>query len=151
MQLRFDHGLMARLAALQVPLARASKGREGPEVTCAEVAVALPAILDAGSAADEAVVDHVGECLRCQCELAKYRKMLRLLDQLRAVRVEPPAGTVSDVFGALEQAAQRHAIRSALAGRRLVCAGALAGATAMVAVTIARRGRLRRVRPVVLS
>lgn len=58
---------------------------------------------------------------------------------------------MSDVFGALEQAAQRHAIRSALAGRRLVCAGALAGATAMVAVTIARRGRLRRVRPVVLS
>ena len=83
-------------------------------MTCAEVAVALPAILDGGFGCRRGGRRPRRRVMRCQCELAKYRKMLRLLDQLRAVRVEPPAGTVSDVFGALEQAAQRHAIRSAL-------------------------------------
>jgi len=122
------------------------------EVSCAEVAVALPSILDGGSAADEAVVQHVGSCLRCQSELARYRKLLRLLNQLRAHRVEPPPGAVTDVLGALEDAAQRRVIRSALTGRRLAYAGAFAApAVAIVAVTAARRGRLRRVRPVVLS
>jgi hypothetical protein len=121
-------------------------------VSCADVALALPSILDGGSAADEVVVEHVGECLRCQAELAKYPKLLRVLNQLRAARVEPPPGTVTDVLGAIEQAAQRRVIRSALTGRRLVYGGGLAAAAgAIVALTAARRGRLRRVRPVVLS
>ena len=112
----------------------------------------LPMVLDGWSAAPEQVVDHVGSCLRCQSELAKYHKLLRLLNQLRAHRVEPPPGVVADVLDALEKAAQRRVIRSVLTGRRLVYAGALAAsAGAVVAVTVARRGRLRRVRPVVLS
>jgi|SRR5271165_5260755 len=120
--------------------------------TCAEVAAALPSILDRGSFAAETVIAHVGSCLRCQSELARYRKLLRLLNQLRGHRIEPPPGAVADVLGALEDAAQRRVIRSALAGRRLAYAGALAApAAAVVAVTVARRGRLRRVRPVVLS
>jgi RNA polymerase sigma-70 factor (ECF subfamily) len=153
MQLRFDQGLLGRLVALEGPLARASRARaESREVSCADVALALPSILDGGSAADEVVVEHVGECLRCQAELAKYRKLLRVLNQLRAARVEPPPGTVTDVLGAIEQAAQRRVIRSALTGRRLVYGGGLAAAAgAIVALTAARRGRLRRVRPVVLS
>ncbi len=141
---------------------RRSEGRTrpwapGPEpvagsVSCAEVAGMLPMVLDGWSAAPEQVVDHVGSCLRCQSELAKYHKLLRLLNQLRAHRVEPPPGVVADVLDALEKAAQRRVIRSVLTGRRLVYAGALAAsAGAVVAVTVARRGRLRRVRPVVLS
>jgi len=122
------------------------------EVSCAEVALALPSILDGASAAEEVVVEHVGTCLRCQCELARYRKLLRLLNQLRAHRVEPPPGAVADVLLALEDAAQRRVIRSMLTGRRLAYAGAFAApAAAIVAVTMTRRGRLRRVRPVVLS
>jgi anti-sigma factor RsiW len=122
------------------------------EVSCAEVARTLPSILDGASAAAEVVVEHVGTCLRCQAELARYHKLMRLLNQLRAYRVEPPPGAVTDVLAALEQAAQRRVIRSALTGRRLVYAGAFAApAAAVLAVTVARRGRLRRVRPVVLS
>jgi hypothetical protein len=98
------------------------------------------------------VVEHVGHCLRCQSELAKYHKLLRLLNQLRAIRIEPPPGAVADVLDALEEAAQRRVIRSALGGRRLAYAGAIvAPAAAIVAVTAVRRGRLRRLRPVVLS
>jgi hypothetical protein len=148
MQPRFDRVLFARLTSPEG--ARPGASRE--QISCAEVALALPSILDGGSSADEIVVEHVGECLRCQSELAKYRKLLRLLNQLRAARVEPPPGAVADVLGALEEAAQRRVIRSALSGRRLVYAGVFAApAAAIVAVTVARRGRLRRVRPVVLS
>jgi hypothetical protein len=130
----------------------ASRDFQTGEVSCAEVAGLLPLILDGGSAAAEPVVEHVGSCLRCQSELAKYHKLLRLLNQLRAHRVEPPPGAVADVLDALEEAAQRRVIRSVLTGRRLAYAGAFAApAAAVVAVTLARRGRLRRVRPVVLS
>jgi hypothetical protein len=153
MPLRFDQGILARVAALEGSLAKVARARgAGSEVSCVEVARVLPSILDGGFAAEEVVVEHVGECLRCQLELAKYRRLLRLLNQLRATRVEPPPGAVADVLNALEQAAQRRVIRSALAGRRLIYAGAVAAPTAMVvAVTVVRRGRLRRVRPVVLS
>ena len=125
------------------------------EVSCAEVARALPSILDGESAAADTLVEHVGSCLCCQSELARYRKLLRLLNQLRAHRVEPPPGAVADVLDALdalEEAAQRRVILSALTGRRLAYAGAFAApAAALLAVSVARRGRLRKVRPVVLS
>lgn len=108
--------------------------------------------MDGGSAAPEAIVDHVGACLRCQAELARYHKVLRLLNQLRAHRIEPPPGAVADVLGALEEAAQRRVIRFALNGRRLAYAGAFAAPAAVVlAVSVVRRGRLRKVGPVVLS
>jgi len=121
-------------------------------VTCAGVAEDLPAILDGESPAAEAVVEHVGSCLRCQAELARYHKLLRLLNQLRAHGIEPPPGAVADVLVALEEAAQRRVIRSVLSGRRLAYAGAVAApAAAVVALTVMRRARLRRVGPVVLS
>jgi hypothetical protein len=145
---------LARLTNLDLGRPRLARRARvsNPEVSCSEVAVALPSILDGGAAADEAVVEHVGRCLRCQSELAKYHKLLRLLNQLRGARVEPPPGAVTDVLDAIEDAAQRRVIRSALSGRRLVYAGALAvPVAAILAVTVARRGRLRSVEPVVLS
>ena len=116
------------------------------------MAIALPSILDGGSAAGEMVVEHVGECLRCQAELAKYRKLLRLLNQLRSSRVEPPPGTVDDVLGADRAGrpapggplcAQRAPARLCRSGRRSRGRGRRGGTCAP--------GRLRRVRPVVLS
>ena len=153
MQQRFERVSSARTATLEASRAIFARSRmSSDEVSCAAVAAALPSILEGGSVAGEAVVEHVGECLRCQSELAKYRMLLRLLNQLRAARIEPPPGAVADVLDALEEAAQRHVIRSALSGRRLVLAGALAVPTAaIVALTVARRGRLRRIEPVVLS
>jgi hypothetical protein len=150
---QFDQGVLARVAAFEGSLARFARARAAAtEVSCTEVARVLPSILDGGFAAEEVVVEHVAECLRCQSELAKYRKLLRLLNQLRATRIEPPPGAVAEVLNALEQAAQRRVIRSVLAGRRLVYAGAVAApAAVVVVVALTRRARLRRVRPVVLS
>ncbi|MFZ2059116.1 MAG: hypothetical protein WAV54_17065 [Acidimicrobiales bacterium] len=163
MQPRFEQVFFAGGSALEASRVRLSRARltraqdtrarlARANISCAEVALVLPSILDGGASADEVVVEHVGACLRCQSELARYRKLLRLLNQLRAYRVEPPPGAVADVLGALEEAAHRHLIRSVLAGRRLVYVGAFAvPAAAIIAVTVAHRGRLRRVRPVVLS
>lgn len=154
MQPRFEQIVFAGGAALEASRSRVALARAGVSgtVSCDEVARVLPSILDRGSSANEVVVEHVGSCLRCQTELARYRKLLRLLNQLRSYRIEPPPGTVSEVLGALEQAVQRSVVRSVLTGRRLFYAGAVAApAAAIVAVTITHRGRLRRVRPVVLS
>jgi anti-sigma factor RsiW len=158
MQPRFEQALFAGGSVLETSWAQLIGGRSARDrpvcasVSCAEVALVLPSILDGVSSADEIVVRHVGSCLRCQSELARYRKLLRLLNQLRSYRVEPPPGAVADVLGALEAAAQRRVVRSVLGGRRLACVGAFAApAAAIIAVTVVHRGRLRRLRPVVLS
>ncbi|MGD0440605.1 MAG: hypothetical protein ABSB52_08240 [Acidimicrobiales bacterium] len=154
----FERALFAPGAVVEAYRARFLGGRAACEsapcasVSCAEVALVLPSILDGISEADEVVVRHVGSCLVCQSELARYRKLLRLLNQLRSYRVEPPPGAVAGVLEALEVAAQRRVVRSVLTGRRLAYVGALAApAAAIIAVTAVHRGRLRRLRPVVLS
>jgi hypothetical protein len=47
---------------------------------------------------------HVGECLRCQAELAAYRRILRHLRSLRHDEIAPPPGTLSAVLDALAAA-----------------------------------------------
>lgn len=116
---------------------------------CDDVAESLPSILDGGPSASPSVVAHVQTCLRCQAELARYRKLLRLLCQLRSYRVEPPAGVVTEALEALEQAASRRAIRFALTGRRVAYVGALVAAPCAAGVALVMaRGRGARARPV---
>jgi hypothetical protein len=95
-------------------------------VQCDDVAMALPSILDGRSKATADIVEHVESCLECQAELAHYRGMLRLLQEVRAQRLVPPAGLLSEVLEALEGAAERQALRSALRGRQLAYGGAIA-------------------------
>lgn len=118
----------------------------GQQVRCAQVSDQLPGILDGGEEAHPDVVSHVERCLGCQAELAQYRRLLRALHQLRVVGVEPPPGLLSDVIAQLGEAAERGAIRSALAGRRVAYVAALAAAAgaagvAGAAVVLASRGR----------
>ncbi|MGH9169894.1 MAG: anti-sigma factor family protein [Acidimicrobiales bacterium] len=116
--------------------------RSGP-VTCAEVAADLPFILDEGQPASGPVVEHVQTCLQCQAELARYRRLVRLLHQLQTVEIEPPPGVVADVLGLVGAMANRRLISLALSGRTLGYAGAAvaaAGATAaLVALALAHR------------
>jgi hypothetical protein len=117
--------------------------RRNGAVTCEEIAERLPHILDHGVPAGGAVVAHVESCLRCQAELARYRRLVRLLHQLQTVEVEPPPGVVADVLSVVEQVAARRLIRSALSGRFLAYLGAslaAAGAGAgLVALAVAHR------------
>ncbi len=99
-------------------------------VHCTAVAEALPAIVDGGAVADLELRRHVETCLRCQAELAQYRKVLRALHQLRTEVLEPAPGLLPDIFASLEAAGERRAMRFLLTGRRAAYVGGIAAATA---------------------
>ena len=56
-------------------------------------------------AVPEQVADHVAQCLRCQAEMAAYRRILRHLRALRHDDVRSPPGALAAVLAALEVAA----------------------------------------------
>jgi anti-sigma factor RsiW len=113
-------------------------------VQCEDVARLLPATVE-GTPVDLAAQIHIESCLRCQAELARYRRMLRALQQLRTRYLEPSPSLLAQTLAALEEAGERHAVRSLLSGRRLAYAGAIGGAVAAgataAAVLLARSRR----------
>jgi hypothetical protein len=117
-------------------------------VTCEDVAGLLPGIMEGSDVAAPAVVRHVEQCARCQAEVATYRRLLRVLQQLRFHRLAPPAGSLEDVLSAIETEAKRRAFRSVLTGRRLTYAAGIGAATAAGSVVVivgrARTARTRR-------
>jgi anti-sigma factor RsiW len=114
---------------------------------CEDVARVLPETIDVGAPVDLAVQTHIESCLRCQAELARYRRMLRALHQLRTRYLEPTPGLLAQTLASIEEVGERHAVRSLLSGRRLAYAGALGGAAvaaaATTAVMLAARSRRR--------
>ena len=114
---------------------------------CEAVADALPRLLEGPGRADRQVVRHVQACLRCQAELARYRRMQRLLGQLRAQHPPLPAGALGAALAAIEERAAQEAVRATLRGRRIAVAGAgalVAGATVAVAALLVGRRRSAR-------
>jgi anti-sigma factor RsiW len=115
---------------------------------CEDVAAFLPGYVDGVDTPDEAVARHVETCLRCQAELARYRRLLRTLQLLRSHVVEPAPGLLGETLAALDQAAERK-VRNLLTSRRLAYAGAIggtavaAGATAAVLIARSRRRGLK--------
>jgi hypothetical protein len=117
-------------------------------VQCDEIAELLPGIVDGGQVADRRIQRHVESCLRCQAELVQYRKLLKAMRAMRTEVLEPAPGLLADVLASLEEAGERHAIRSLISGRRAAYLGGLAAATAagaagaIVFATRTRRARL---------
>jgi hypothetical protein len=113
------------------------------------VASALPAIVDGGEVADLEIRRHVETCLRCQAELAQYRKVLRALHQLRTEVLEPAPGLLPDILANLQGVGERRAMRHLLTGRRAAYVGGIAAAAtagaagAIVLATRRHRSRLR--------
>jgi anti-sigma factor RsiW len=116
-------------------------------VRCEEVALLLPEAVDGNEPVALPVRRHIESCLRCQAELARYRRMLRGLQLLRTQFLEPSPGLLTSTLAAIEAASERQAVRSVLTGRRLAYAGAVGGALAAAAATAAavlvRRARRR--------
>ena len=100
------------------------------DVRCDEVAEVLPGVIDGTHRADRRMRRHVESCLRCQAELVQYRKLLRVLHTLRTDVLEPNPGVLSSILANLEEAGERGAIRSLVAGRKAAYLGGLAVATA---------------------
>src|ERR1700736_6628521 len=109
----------------------------GPSVRCDEIALLLPEAVDANRSVEPAVQQHIESCLRCQAELARYRRMLRGLQLLRTQFLEPAPGLLTATLAAIEEASERRAIHSLLTGRRLAYAGAIGGALAAAGATAA--------------
>ena len=108
---------------------------------CDEVTALLPGLVD-GEMVTLDVQRHVDSCLRCQAELARYRRLLRTLATLRTRYIEPTPGLLGDTLAALTDAAENSARRTLLSGRTLAYAGAIGGgalaAGATAALLIAR-------------
>ncbi len=116
---------------------------------CDAISGSLAAVVDGDARLDRADRRHVERCLRCQAELAQYRKLLRIMQSLRADVATPPVGLLGDVLTHLEAAGERSAVRAALTGRKVAYLGGIAAATAaagagaaIVLVTRGRKGRL---------
>ncbi len=113
---------------------------------CDDVAALLPELVDSDTR-HLAVERHVDRCLKCQAELARYRKLLRTMQQLRLHTLEPAPGFLAQTLTALAADGERRAARSVLAGRRLAYAGAIGGtavaATAATAAVLIARSRRR--------
>ena len=112
---------------------------------CEQVAEILPDAVEGVGGAGSEVFAHVESCLRCQAELAQYRKLLRALRHLRTEVLQPAPGTVPGILAYLEAAGERGAMRSLLAGHRSAYLGGIAVATAAAgaagALMVANRGR----------
>jgi anti-sigma factor RsiW len=118
-------------------------------VPCEEIVELLPGVVDGTSRLDRAERRHVERCLRCQAELAQYRKLLRAMQALRTEIAPPPPGLLGDLLAELEAAGERGAVRATLTGRRAAYLGGIAAATAaagagaaIVLVSRGRKGRL---------
>lgn len=111
-----------------------------------DVAHLLPGLVDDPSA-DEETLAFIETDLRCQAELARYRKLLRGLRGLRMEHIAAGPGALADTLAALEAASERSLVRLVAERRRLagaigtavVTAGA---ATAAVLIARSRRHRL---------
>jgi hypothetical protein len=118
-------------------------------VLCEEIADQLAASADLRELGDRRARKHVETCLRCQAELARYRRLLRTLALLRTRYAEPTPGLLGETLAALTDAAEEGARRTLLSGRRLAYAGAIggtavaAGATAALLIARSRRRSLR--------
>lgn len=97
---------------------------------CEALADQLPGAADGTVRLPRHARRHVETCLRCQADLAQYRRLLRTLRSLRADVLQPAPGLLAEVLASLEQAGERQAIRAVLNGRRVAYLGGIAAATA---------------------
>ena len=79
---------------------------------CEEVTALLPGLVDGDIEADAETARHIETCLRCQAELARYRRLLRTLSLLRTRYAEPTPGLLGETLAALTDAAEESARRT---------------------------------------
>jgi hypothetical protein len=114
------------------------------------------ALLDAADDAllDDAAAGHAATCLGCQAMLARHRRMMRLLGEIRSADVAMPPSLLTDVLDAVGRAATRSAVRATLSRHRVGSAIGLTSAAVLIASVVAIerfrspiRRRARRVDP----
>ncbi|MCP3855869.1 MAG: hypothetical protein GY698_14210 [Actinomycetia bacterium] len=88
----------------------------------------LAGVVDGSSDFEPADQDHVARCLRCQAELAQYRKLGRALSGLRARTLDPDPALVAEILDRIDGNPTHQGDR--WAGRRGAYIGGIAAAAA---------------------
>lgn len=96
---------------------------------CERIAGSLPALVDDPHLLDPDDRGHVEGCLRCQADLARYRRIRRAMAAMRAEPVPVDPSALSGVLERLEFAAERREHHRTV-GRRAASFVGLAAATA---------------------
>lgn len=102
-----------------------------------DVADLLPGLADGTLDIDERTRAFIESDLRCQAELARYRRLIRSLGALRAAYLEPAPGSLAQTLNSLAVEGERRVARSILTGRRIAVAGAALGGAAIAGVATA--------------
>ncbi len=114
---------------------------------CEDLTEQMSAVADGSVLLGREERHHVGRCLQCQAEMVQYRKLLRTMRTMRTDVLEPAPGVLASILANLEEAGERSAIRSLIAGHRAAYLGGLAAATAAGAAgAIVFANRTRRLR-----
>jgi anti-sigma factor RsiW len=111
-------------------------------VRCDRVAELLPAFAD-GEDVDASARRHVEQCLRCQADIARYRRLRRTLTGLRLEQLTPPVDLLVELRAGLDGAPGGHPCQQR-DRRRAAYLGGLAAATAAGVggvLVLAARGR----------
>ncbi len=112
-----------------------------------DVADLLPGVADGTVEIDERTRTFIESDLRCQAELARYRRLIRSLSALRTAYLEPTPGSLAQTLNSLAAEGERRVARSILTGRRIAVAGAALGGAALAgaatAAVMAARTRRR--------
>ena len=102
-----------------------------------DVADLLPGLADGTLEIEDRTRAFIESDLRCQAELARYRRLLRGLGTLRAAYLEPAPGSLAQTLNSLAVEGERRVARSILTGRRIAVAAAALGGAAIAGVATA--------------
>jgi hypothetical protein len=108
-------------------------------VPCDDLSIRLAEVADDSTLLTGADADHVATCLRCQAELAQYRKLLRSLRALRTQPLTPDDDLLAELLDVLRPPAP--ITRLHRRNRRAAYLGGIAAATAGAAGAIVLASR----------
>ncbi len=105
---------------------------------CERLAAQLPGLVDGGVSLDEHRRDHLTHCLRCQADVARYRRLRRELGAMAAHTLEPPEELLGAVAsglagGSASPASRDHRRRAAYIGGLAATAAGVGGALVLAA------------------
>lgn len=106
---------------------------------CEELSLRLAEVADDSAVLSGSEAEHVASCLRCQAELAQYRRLLRSLRALRAHTITPDEDLLVDLLQVLRPPAPVHRLHRR--NRRAAYLGGIAAATAGAAGAIVLASR----------
>ena len=109
---------------------------------CERLAAQLPGLVDGGVSLDEHRRAHLAHCLRCQADVARYRRLRRELGAIATHTIDPP----EELFGALASglADGSGSLTSRDHRRRAAYIGGLAATAAGVGGALVLAARSRR-------